>query len=38
LHLFDLIVAANPQLRRRRRLINVLLHYMYYDCDIGQHA
>ena len=34
--LYDEIVAAVPKLREKRRLINVFLHYMYFNCDIGE--
>jgi hypothetical protein len=36
--IIDLVTANNPELRRRRRFATVFLHYMYYTCDIGQHA
>lgn len=36
--IIDLVTADNPELRRRRRFATVFLHYMYYTCDIGQHA
>ena len=38
LRVYQFIVAANPSLKTKRRYVNTLLHYMYFDCDIGQHA
>lgn len=37
-HVFDLIVSGNTMLRGKKRLVRAFLHYMYFDCDIGQHA
>jgi hypothetical protein len=37
-HIIDLVTANNAELRKRRRFATVFLHYMYYTCDIGQHA
>lgn len=34
----DIVTQNNTALRRRRRFATVFLHYMYYTCDIGQHA
>lgn len=34
--LYDMLVAQNAALKSRRRLVNVFLHYMYCDCDIGK--
>jgi hypothetical protein len=36
--IIDLVTTNNPELRKRRRFASVFLHYMYYTCDIGQHA
>ena len=38
LRIYQNIVTANPSLKAKRRYVNTLLHYMYFDCDIGQHA
>lgn len=35
-YLFDLITEGNPLLRRKRKYVSAFLHYMYYNCDIGQ--
>ena len=37
-HVFDLIVSSNVTLRGKKRLVRTFLHYMYFDCDIGEHA
>jgi hypothetical protein len=37
-HVFDLIVSNNEPLRGKKRLVRAFLHYMYFDCDIGDHA
>jgi hypothetical protein len=37
-HVFDLIVSDNEVLRGKKRLVRIFLHYMYFDCDIGDHA
>ncbi len=37
-HVFDLIVSDNETLRGKKRLVRTFLHYMYFDCDIGDHA
>jgi hypothetical protein len=37
-HVFDLIVSGNNTLRGKKRLVRTFLHYMYFDCDIGDHA
>jgi hypothetical protein len=34
----DEVISSNPDLKSNRRLVNLLLHYMYFDCDIGRHA
>lgn len=34
-HLYDAILDKHPDLRESRALINVFLHYMYCNCDIG---
>jgi hypothetical protein len=36
--IIDLVTINNPALQNRRRFATVFLHYMYYTCDIGQHA
>jgi len=36
--IIDLVTEDNPELKTRRRFATVFLHYMYYTCDIGQHA
>ncbi len=33
--LFDYVFENSPELKDRRRLIRVFLHYMYFNCDIG---
>jgi hypothetical protein len=38
LRVYQQIVLGTPALKTKRRYINTLLHYMYFDCDIGQHA
>lgn len=35
IHVYHLVCARNPKLRNRR-FIYVFLHYMYFNCDIGQ--
>ncbi len=37
-HVFDLIISDNKTLRGKKRLVRTFLHYMYFDCDIGDHA
>lgn len=37
-YVFDLITQGNDALRRKRQYVSAFLHYMYYTCDIGQHA
>ena len=36
--IIDAVTTDNPDLKKRRRFATVFLHYMYYTCDIGQHA
>jgi len=36
MHLYDGILDRFPKLRKSRALINVFLHYMYCNCDIGE--
>ena len=36
--IIDFVTINNPDLKQRRRFATVFLHYMYYTCDIGQHA
>ncbi|WP_158840885.1 ABC-three component system protein [Polaribacter sp. L3A8] len=33
--LYDFIVENNTELKNKRRLVRLFLHYMYYNCDIG---
>jgi len=33
--LYDFIVENNTELKYKRRLVRLFLHYMYYNCDIG---
>ena len=35
-YLYDEILLRVPSLKRRRRLVNVFLHFMYCNCDIGR--
>jgi ABC-3C protein len=35
-YLHDEIVNSNGVTRGRKRLVRIFLHYMYFDCDIGQ--
>lgn len=35
-HLYDSILDKHPELKESRALINVFLHYMYCNCDIGE--
>jgi hypothetical protein len=37
-YIIDHVTLGNPALARKRRFATVFLHYMYYTCDIGQHA
>lgn len=37
-YIIDHVTLNNEALRRRRRFAAIFLHYMYYTCDIGQHA
>jgi hypothetical protein len=36
--IIEAVTENNTELRTRRRFATVFLHYMYYTCDIGQHA
>lgn len=36
--IIDLVTSQNPSLSGKRRFASIFLHYMYYTCDIGQHA
>ena len=36
--LYDEFIESSNLLKRKRRLVNVFLHYMYCNCDIGRHA
>lgn len=33
--LYDFIIENNTELKNKRRLVRLFLHYMYYNCDIG---
>lgn len=33
--LYDFIIDNNIELKSKRRLVRLFLHYMYYNCDIG---
>lgn len=33
--LYDFIIDNNSELKSKRRLVRLFLHYMYYNCDIG---
>ncbi len=33
--LYDFIIENNAELKNKRRLVRLFLHYMYYNCDIG---
>ena len=33
--LYDFIMENNTELKNKRRLVRLFLHYMYYNCDIG---
>lgn len=33
--LYDFIIDNNLELKNKRRLVRLFLHYMYYNCDIG---
>lgn len=37
-HIIDVVAAGNIALRTRKRFAAIFMHYMYYTCDIGQHA
>ena len=37
-YVIDLVTASNAALNGRRRFAAIFMHYMYYTCDIGQHA
>lgn len=37
-HIIDVVTEGNAALKRRRRFATIFMHYMYYTCDIGQHA
>jgi hypothetical protein len=34
-NLFDYVFDNSPELKNKRKLIRVFLHYMYFNCDIG---
>lgn len=35
--LYDSYINSDETLRRKKRYVSILLHYMYYTCDIGKH-
>ena len=37
-YVYDLIINNNPTLKGKKQLVRLFLHYMYFDCDIGDHA
>ena len=37
-YLYDGVFSSNVALSGKRRYVSIFLHYMYFDCDIGQHA
>jgi hypothetical protein len=37
-YVYDEITSSNPKLCKKRRFVTLFLHYMYFNCDIGQHA
>lgn len=36
--IYERVVQNTPALRRKKRFVLIFLHYMYFDCDIGDHA
>jgi hypothetical protein len=36
-NVFDLIVSNNNIIKGKKQLVRLFLHYMYFDCDIGEH-
>ncbi|OHD09214.1 MAG: hypothetical protein A2Y34_14625 [Spirochaetes bacterium GWC1_27_15] len=34
-YIYQYVYNKNPQLKNKRRFINIFLHYMYFNCDIG---
>jgi len=36
--IYDCLIEGDPNLEKRNRLIFVLLHYMYWACDLGEKA
>ncbi|PVX44931.1 hypothetical protein C8C85_0689 [Flavobacterium sp. 103] len=34
-YLYKFIIESNPELKSKRSLVRLFLHYMYYNCDIG---
>lgn len=36
LYLYDHVIDSIPELKPKRRLVNVFLHYMYCRCDVGR--
>lgn len=37
-HLFDTLVGRDPDLAKHRRLVRLMLFYMYWNCDIGENG
>ena len=37
-YLYNETIQGNAALKAKRRYVTVFLHYMYFDCDIGDHA
>lgn len=35
-YLYDFVLQECPELQKTRRFVNVFLHYMYCNCDIGE--
>jgi len=35
-HLYKIVLTRFPELKSKRALVRVFLHYMYYNCDIGK--
>ena len=36
--IIHLVASQNPSLSGKRRFASIFMHYMYYNCDIGQNA
>lgn len=37
-YIYDNVTEGNEKLAQKRRFVTIFLHYMYFSCDIGQHA